>query len=401
MKSIYFFFVFLFFLQSMKAWFLWDIQGGYLSLMCLIVAFVAQKIKRTIQFKFDNKFFPLLIIGCLATIIAENEKTFVVCVAKVLLVINVLVIYYLDYKTQKELFHFIINGFIFILIPSIALYYAYLFGYDLFNGGIIHNDNLGYTFTNHYFFLSGHYGIRFQSIFCEPGHLAMIVSLLLFGTGYDYKDWKVWFLTFIILASLSLAGYVIMFLGIIFSRFAKGKINLSKILKSSIGVLTILILIWGGFALLGKTEILNELILSRIVFDEDRGTIAGDNRVSWQVDQYIESMSIEEMLFGGVNLNYNYELQGTGIKMYMIQYGIVSIVLIFLFYALLLKKKFSKIGAFALLLFSLSFIQRCYAIWFCQMVMYALIISINWFNKKSIVNGHINNYSDKKLTPTP
>lgn len=398
MKSIYFFFVFLFFLQSMKAWFLWDIQGGYLSLMCLIVAFVAQKMKRTIQFKFDNKFFPLLIIGCLATIIAENDKTFVVCVAKVLLVINVLIIYYLDYKTQKELFHFIINGFIFILIPSILLYYAFLFGYDLFNGGIIHNDNLGYTFTNHYFFLSGHYGIRFQSIFCEPGHLAMIISLLLLGTGYDFKDWKVCFLAFVVLASLSLAGYVIMFLGFIFSRFSEGKFNMTKILKSSIGVLTVLILIGGGFALLGKAEILNELILSRIAFDEDRGTIAGDNRVSWQVDQYIESMSLDEMLLGGANLNYNNELQGTGIKMYMIQYGIIAIVLIFLFYYLLLKKKFSKFGAFALLLFSLSFIQRCYAIWFCQMVMYALFVSINWANKKNITNGHINNHSNKKLS---
>lgn len=397
MKFIYFFFVFLFFLQSMKAWFLWDIQGGYLSLICLIAAFVARKTKRSIFFKFDSKFFPLLIIGCLATLIAENEKTIVVCAAKILLVINVLIIYYLDPKNQKELLQFIINGFVLILIPSILLYYAFLFGYDLFNGGIIHNDNLGYTFTNHYFFLSGFYGIRFQSIFCEPGHLAMIISLLLFGTGYDFKDWKVCFLTFVVLASLSLAGYVIMFLGFVFSRFSEGKFNLTKILKSSIGILTVLILILGGFALLGKTEILNELILSRIAFDEDRGTISGDNRVSWQVDQYIESMSLDEMLLGGVNLNYNDELQGTGIKMYMIQYGIIAIALIFLFYYLLLKKKFSKIGAFALLLFSLSFIQRCYAIWFCQMVMYTLFVSINWTNKK-ITNGHINNHSNKKLS---
>lgn len=382
----------------MKAWFLWDIQGGYLSLICLIVAFVARKTKRSIFFKFDSRFFPLLIIGCLATLIAENEKTIVVCVAKILLVINVLIIYYLDSKNQKELLQFIINGFVLILIPSILLYYAFLFGYDLFNGGIIHNDNLGYTFTNHYFFLSGYYGIRFQSIFCEPGHLAMIISLLLFGAGYDFKDWKVCFLTFVALASLSLAGYVIMFLGFVFSRFSEGKFNLTKILKSSIGILTVLILIWGGFTLLGKTEILNELILSRIAFDEDRGTISGDNRVSWQVDQYIESMSLDEMLLGGVNLNYNDELQGTGIKMYMIQYGIIAIALIFLFYYLLLKKKFSKIGTFALLLFSLSFIQRCYAIWFCQMVMYALFISINWANKKNITNGHINNHSNKKLS---
>jgi len=335
MKFIYFFFVFLFFLQSMKAWFLWDIQGGYLSLICLIVAFVAKKTKRSIFFKFDNRFFPLLIIGCLATLIAENEKTIVVYVAKILLVINVLIIYYLDSKNQKELLQFIINGFVLILIPSILLYYAFLFGYDLFNGGIIHNDNLGYTFTNHYFFLSGFYGIRFQSIFCEPGHLAMIISLLLFGTGYDFKDWKVCFLTFVVLASLSLAGYVIMFLGFVFSRFSEGKFKLTKILKSSIGILTVLLLIWGGFTLLGKTEILNELILSRIAFDEDRGTISGDNRVSWQVDQYIESMSLDEMLLGGVNLNYNDELQGTGIKMYMIQYGIIAIALIFLFYYLL------------------------------------------------------------------
>lgn len=398
MKFIYFFFVFLFFLQSMKAWFLWDIQGGYLSLICLIVAFVAKKTKRSIFFKFDNRFFPLLIIGCLATLIAENEKTIVVYVAKILLVINVLIIYYLDSKNQKELLQFIINGFVLILIPSILLYYAFLFGYDLFNGGIIHNDNLGYTFTNHYFFLSGFYGIRFQSIFCEPGHLAMIISLLLFGTGYDFKDWKVCFLTFVVLASLSLAGYVIMFLGFVFSRFSEGKFKLTKILKSSIGILTVLLLIWGGFTLLGKTEILNELILSRIAFDEDRGTISGDNRVSWQVDQYIESMSLDEMLLGGVNLKYNDELQGTGIKMYMIQYGIIAIALIFLFYYLLLKKKFSKIGTFALLLFSLSFIQRCYAIWFCQMVMYALFVSINWTNKKNITNGHINNHSNKKLS---
>ena len=364
----------------MKVWFFWNVPGGFLSIICLLLAYCCKKYNKDFNFKFDSKFLLYFVIGFIAVIIATDKINISILLSRILLIYNVLIIYYIDYKYQKQILNYTINIFVIILLPSIVLFCMFLIGIDVFNGGTITNTELGYSLVNHYFFLSNGSSIRFQSIFCEPGHLATILPMLLLGTRYDFKQKKVLFLSFVVLMTFSLAGYILMFLGIIFTRIINGKIRLVKICRSVLNFIIVLVV---GFSVFGKSAVIQELIISRILFDPERGTIAGNNRVTYQVDNYIETMSFKDKFWGGLNLEDYPNLMGTGIKIYMLQFGIVAIIFIFLFYFLLLKKRFSRGGVYILLIFSLSFLQRCYAIWFCQLVLYILLISMYFYEKNT------------------
>ncbi len=55
---------------------------------------------------------------------------------------------------------------------------------------------------------------RFNGPFLEPGHLSMIVAILLYANKYDFKNNRyLWVLLVTIVLSFGLAGYVITIIG--------------------------------------------------------------------------------------------------------------------------------------------------------------------------------------------
>lgn len=321
----------------------------------------------------------IFVIGIWAALLANEDERLVGVMSRFLLILNVVVLYNMPSYLKEDLLKYISKVFALMLVPSLFLFVLFNIGFDVANLGWIKHRQFGYEFINHIFFLSGSYGIRFQSYFCEPGHLGMIIALLLYALKMNFRLWYVKIFMLSLLFTFSLAGYVLAFIGFLFISILQKRIAYT--VRNILFFCCIMSCIMAGFYFTGKYSLMNEFIIERLAFDKNEGTIAGDNRVSYQVDRYIEDADFDTLLYGGVDLNINENLKGTGVKLYMLQFGAIAIFVLFLFYLLMLYKQRSFFGFLCLILFSFSFIQRCYALWFCELVIFVCSLSVGMHYK--------------------
>ena len=67
---------------------------------------------------------------------------------------------------------------------------------------------------------------RFQSIFLEPGHLGMISSLMLYMIRYNMRSWQGIIIFLSSLLSMSLAAYMLLFLGMVIYKLSFGNLHI-------------------------------------------------------------------------------------------------------------------------------------------------------------------------------
>ena len=366
---------------------LWSIDGGIISILCLLTGLLYGS--GTVNFKLTPKDVTMFLI-CLGTfLIAVPEITPLILLSRIVLSLNIILLLKWPFRILDELYQYVFSALAVILIPSIFFYILDIsLGISL-PSFVHHNEELGYVLDNHIFYCTNPGASqRFCGYFCEPGHLATIMSLLLLCSRCDLKDWRTIVIIVAILLSMSLAGYVIAFLAFLSKSIsAKG---LRKIVKSLVGVSILFIVIVVVFEIIGKSAILDELIFQRLVFDSDTGRLAGDNRVSYATNLFIATLDFNTLFWGGIDVE-KYNLAGTGIKMYILQFGIIGVVATYLMYYKMLKSRPSKYGSICLLVFAISFIQRCYAIWFCQIFMFIYCVSIGNQIKNNERNHLLNN----------
>ena len=249
-----------------------------------------------------------------------------------------------------------------------------------------------YVYNNYIFTLYGSYGVRFHSIFCEPGHVGMIISFLLYFLKYDMRNKYVILLIINLLFTLSLAGYLLLLFGWLINYitdFSAKKMLLIIIVGFSLYYSYVLLV-----DILSSDNIIYEYVLKRLVYDEDAGTIKGDNRVSQYLTDYIENnLSLYEYLLGLSHDKFDKLIAmygcGSGYKMYLIEFGMLSIVFVFFFYFYMLylfkENRYFMIGAF--LLFVIAFIQRSYPFWISEMFIFMLGPSYILVNNQSKIDG--------------
>lgn len=146
--------------------------------------------------------------------------------------------------------------------------------------------------------------------------------------------------------------------------------------------------------ILSSDNIIYEYVLKRLVYDEDAGTIKGDNRVSQYLTDYIaNNLSLYEYLLGLSHDKFDKLIAmyggGSGYKMYLIEFGMLSIFFVFFFYFYMLylfkENRCFMIGAF--LLFVIAFIQRSYPFWISEMFIFMLGPSYILVNNQSKIDG--------------
>lgn len=226
------------------------------------------------------------------------------------------------------------------------------------------NDNFYPKYNNYLLFIESTsifnlFFYRFNGPFLEPGHLSIICSLLIFANKYDFKHNKyLWILLVCIILSLSLAGYIICVIGYLFLKVKNKKAIFLMTTLISITFICVT-MVWNE----GKNPV-NELIFSRLEYDEEKG-VTGNNRTPGVTDRFFKKNWENGNLWTGLGLSENSAIAGAGYKVFFLRYGIISALLIFLFYMNLIPKNCSRRFAISFIaLIILLFMQRAYPGWY-------------------------------------
>lgn len=274
--------------------------------------------------------------------------------------------------------YMIVNG----LIPGIPVEHLhdpshYLF----FNYGILLRCIADYTIDD----------LRFQSIFLEPGFIGTFIAFLLYAINYNFKKYKMaWGLLVGLFLTWSLAGYILTFIGYMWSKWSK-----QSLLKYSIVIILIGIPMFLFFKEYNSgNNPVNEQLFSRLEYDDEKG-IKGNTRVGSGTDYYFEQSLLNGSIIFGMGpervskinggsyglekKDYNTEIQGAGYKLFLVTFGLVAAVLYFMVYYYLGVKKCTNIRyslGFFLLIF-LAFLPTAYPDSYSWLIPFILGIQCN------------------------
>ena len=382
-------------LWGAHAWFTWNLDTEYAYAMAakslvFVVSVVYAKFFR-ININLTKRAAFAILIFFLASMIGHLG---------ILAVVNFFVSYFplyiliCDWKRIDHHIRFVVVGLLIIFIPGLILHLIMLVKGSLLFGWPIQYPNMKiYTFLNYGFLLKGvaNYeadGIRFQSIFLEPGYLGTMLAFLLYVLKYDMKPFANKILATALLLSMSLAGIVIMLLGYVICLYEKGKSIKKILLLLLVGVIAVL----GGSIYNDGNNALNEKILSRFELDQKKG-LSGNNRFSYTTNKYFDtfwrtgdliwgigSERVQKINGGGADdAAFSDQIRGAGYKIYFIYYGIVSAVVYMLFYFLLGRAYTKKMtvhmfGFWCIIV--LTFVQASYPASFSWLIPYFMAISL-------------------------
>lgn len=272
-------------------------------------------------------------------------------------------VFLLSNLDKKKLLDSITNIIIFLLLLSIAGWMLKLLGHpppviehvDL-------NDNLHYLYNHIVYYDGDTFTLlpRFRAFFIEPGQLATPCVYLFFAREAKFKDWKNLVLLAALFLSFSLAGYVTLFIGLFLKYiFANQKFRLLKILSFILIVGTISFL---TIKAANEENPLYSLVFQRLAYDEEN-LISGYNRTDevfdYNFSQFLKSKKIlfgmgDEIPLGESNWTNN----ASGIKKFLLNYGLISVICMLLLTLKLLKINFCRDSIVFFVVLWLAYIVR-------------------------------------------
>lgn len=389
--------VFLSFITSMGAWIGWNQRQHFINVF-IFISFLTLYIKGKFRlFPTDRYKIAVFIYFITYLYIKQSQGILGVAVA----IFTTLPLYFmLCIPDSKKIIclHYISKWYAYLMVLGMIIYVLFFFinlppiGTITLNETSIGIKANAYVFRDNYIFLvpivKGYVGSvpRFNGPFIEPGHLGMISAFLLFANHFDFKAKRyLWFILLSVIVSLSMAGYVLTFVGFIFSSYYKGKTSLVKLL--------LFLVVLGAFYLLGMyynggDNLINDKILSRLD-DESEFNLVDNHRTFGLIVSYYNKMwnDMGTVIWGYGRETISYLAvngsRGTGWVMWMVSFGIVGLICALLFYTIFLFK--AKAGKYAFLFFIiiiLSFIQRSYSFWTSWVICYVYGIVLAEYKQK-------------------
>ena len=372
----------------MYPWFIWYISDIYIVILGALISVTYSLLNKqqfgiTKQYKITKKnlFLSLLLIATIGWNIIHSNIYGVI--GQLFFLITILLLVNAKDELKADIFKFITNGMAILVGISLLFYILFIIGIPLPHTTLPVSD-LGYGGPNYYAFtltqdITQFY--RFKSIFAEPGHLSMGLIPLLYVNRLNLKNKSVLVLFIAELFTLSLAGYITLITSICIFSFSHYNSHRYATILLMISIFFSVFL----FARLNEDSVLNKAIVARLVYDETKGTIAGDNRSKIHTDiSFDHFVKSSDFLFG---LDYKKYLSATygsaGYKVYMIKYGLIGTILVFLFYLsyALFHRKYEIFGL--LLIIMMLLYQNGYPFWISIVLTYILGISI-LFNEQKI-----------------
>jgi len=364
------------FLHSMNAWFLWKITpaiaGAISFVFCFLYLITRPSLFSTRQIFILSIF--ILVIVRLYVIRDANINAYIeVFIRSSPLALIIL----LAYEKKIELLRFITSTLGLLLFVSLLAWICFLAGCNLPHSSIEYNNGQ-YWFDNYYLFihdLNPYFVIpRFSSVFLEPGHLGMITSFLLFANRFELKRIEVIILLIATLFTFSLAAYILLFISVMFFLLVRTK---KPLIYLSLFVVFLLI----GYQFFSQynngNNIVNNLIIERLRIEDQ--SLAGDTRYSELMDSYYNEFIYSDKVFTGIGFNKYEKLNlgaNAGYKVFIVQNGILgTLLLIFLYISFILYHPSIEI-ILLLLVYALSFLQRAYALWECELIIFILAVAM-------------------------
>jgi hypothetical protein len=379
----------LLFLQSMFAWFLWG-QLFFVIILCLIATFAFGIASSESVFSIrKTNFIPIFLIFFIQLYVVADQNTNAL-VAAFLRIIIVLMILLFNDKIKIDLFRFLTKSFAILLSISLFAWILFLLGISLPHFQTNFNDQQ-YLFDNYYLFLHNHKDMilpvpRFSSVFLEPGQLGMMSSFLLCANRFDLKRKEILVIFIATIFTFSLAAYLLLLI----SASVYLTIYSKKPFRNFI--------LWGLFLFTSYyffanynngDNTINNLIFSR--FESVNSEIVENNRFSEEMDVYFKRFINSEDLFSGIgSLQYEKLFLGAnaGYKVFLIQFGIIGTLSIFLFYLAVVLGKPTKMAWILLLVYILCFVQAAYPLWECELILFITAIPFFKSNNIKLVNGN-------------
>lgn len=255
-------------------------------------------------------------------------------------------------ETLQKTFNTISNILAIIFTISLVFYLLHFiitFPYFKIAGRSVIAD-----FYNNYIFNlepTGGGDLRFRSIFDEPGIVGTISSFILFGNKYNFKINRNIIILIAGLFSMSLFFYLSTALFLIIFHI--------KSLKKLVLIFAILI---AGTTIISKNKILNDLILTRLVFSNEKG-ISGNNRTNVDWDhEYASFLKSDDFLWGRGKGAFDTNIYNRAVASYqsiIFDYGLIGMIIIIIFYFIIFMN-YSNLKSSLLmsLLLVLSLYQR-------------------------------------------
>ena len=208
---------------------------------------------------------------------------------------------------------------------------------------------------------------RFYSVFDEPGVLGTLSAFILFANKYNFRKRNNIIILIGGLFTFSLAFILISMIGMMILNVKRGL----AILKAALGLVILLGL---TFLVLKEDETFNAVVVDRIV---NIGEFGVDSRTSEGLNYFFNNFISSSDFYLGLGTDFFNQnptlLEGQGYKIFVIEYGLAGIVILFFMYKSFFKQNYI-LGYSCLAIFFLSFLQRPFLFTPWQLIMFSLAI---------------------------
>jgi len=384
-------------LYSLKAWFLWWIPWKTGTVIILVISVFYLIYAPFWTFKENKKVYAAVLLVILFLYQAEGNLN--AYMLKLMEVFAVIPLIFLKPQYQADILEKFQRVITVILTISLAFWVLHLVGINfpstpITYGTVDRGQGLEdqYLFDNHYFFLVNQSGLlrfaiellslRFSSIFLEPGYLAILMVFLLFINEFNFKEKRNLLYVATIIATVSLAGYLM----VVFAYIAH---SLQHTKRGTLGIVLLLIISFASYNFFQNfnegRNFINEGIIERLEFDESK-FIVGNNRTSLDFSEQFNRFVTTPDLIGGIGKRRVANMGGAnvGYKAFIMCYGIVGLIL-FLSFLILLARTSKNYRSFILfLLYFLMFLRGDGPIfWTSFVLIYTCALTMFNYEKES------------------
>lgn len=363
------------FLQSMFAWFLWgQLVFALVLAVCLSILFAFSSVD-VISYKESNLITILLLV--IIQIYVVRDLNLNALISALLRIVIISIVFLLKDQIKIDLFNFFTKAFAVLLSISLFAWILFLLGISLPHSFTDYNAGQ-YRFDNYFFFLKNLSQFervpRFSSVFLEPGQLGIVTSFFLYGNRFEIKRKAILIIFIATLFTFSLAAYVL-------SLFAAFAFMLLKTKKPVFYIVSLMGILFAGhhffINLNNGDNIVNNLIIERLYIDG--GNLVGYNRFSLDMDNYFYNFVQTYDVFTGVGAE-KYQMfflgANAGYKVFILQYGIIGTLTVFLFYLSVVLNYKSILSTTFFLVYIFCFIQAAYPLWECELLIFITAMPI-------------------------